>query len=702
MAGSRAWGCPGLIAISLALGLGAATLSPAAVGRSYFFVLAPTEPVISSPADLVIAIAIVDPDRQVDPATVHLLLDGRDVTALAEITPDAVTYVPDLALRPGAHRFEISARTLTGSEVAPVRQEFRTGTEPGGEVNRKVTGQLAIDSMDDDVSGPGRRLRQEPSHTATSRLALGTKWNDWRLEGLVYLTTDENQRFQPRNRYAFHIDRDWIGLDAGDMNYSFSPFVLQGKRSRGFGGHLRLGAVEVTALAGSIRRSVDGSVRITPGEIDTLRTDPSDPDTLEVPADTTTVGGTFERNIIGARLAFGRGRTFRFGLDGLRVRDDVGSIPAGLLPKDNLVLGGDVYVAPAGRRLIAEATWAASALTNDITGGAASDSLIELRVGGDVPDLRNWDDFIIVNPSTIPLDPRRLSNLAWEAGVKGRVASNVYRVRYRSVGSAFHSLAATSLRNDRAGFRLTDVFHTLDRQLELSGEYEKFADNLSRDKLFTTDTRIWGASATFVPGRGDFKHLALGLRRYGRQNDAPTPAAGGLDLRRDDTTTTFTVGTGYHLGWGPGHELGLRYLRSNTRARQEATEAVQSDWSADWSTRFTKLPVALKASVGASRTSYPGTGAELTYQNYDLRGAYRLLGGRLEADASAALTAGEGSQGLSAGDKLTWSAGTRYRLRTGTLVSGRLGMARFRDAGNPERDYDERIISVRLVQELAL
>jgi hypothetical protein len=372
------------------------------------------------------------------------------------------------------------------------------------------------------------------------------------------------------------------------------------------------------------------------------------------------------------------------------------------MPKDNLVVGGNIRVVPLGRRLVAEANWAASALTEDITGGTTPDSLLEERVGRYFPDFRPYEDIFVVNFFTAPLDPRGLSSLALETAVSGHAAGHDYRASYRRVGAAFRSLAAPSLQNDKAGYRFSDAFFVLDRHLEMSGDFEGFSDNLSHDNLVTTDTRNWGVTATVLPGRAVFKNVNLGVRSYHRQNDAAAPVADGADRRRDETTTSYTLGTNCHVPLGPGHELALAYAHARTDALAAAADGTQATWSVGWSTVLRSVPLALKASLGGSRTEYPASGADLTYRDLGLGASYRLLGGRLDTSASFARVVGDGSHGLPGGEKLSWSAGAGYRLRAGTSLSGRLGQARFRDDARPERDYDETMLTVRLVQDFSL
>ncbi len=651
--------------------------------------LAPSEEQIEEredlPGDFLIAISIIDPDAQIDLSSIRLYMDERDVTASATVTSAVVTYIPAPSLATGIHRFELRLRNTEGQDLPGLRREVRVEGDIPGEPVWGVRGRVVLESLSDDLSGPGAALRQQPDQTNTARVRLDGHMGGWKYDGTLFLTSDEDGAYQPRNRYKVHLDHGWVGLDAGDVNYTFSPLVLRGKRTRGVGGYLRLGTVEITALKGTIRRGIEGEVQ------------------TDAVGDTTMVSGaSYERDLTGARLAFGRGRAFQLAFEGVRVRDDMESISVGLLPKDNLVVGSSVLLAPFKRRLIFDASAALSFITEDISGGAMSEQDIR-DLAGETVDLpfepTNFEDLFIINLSTRPLDPRNLSSLAFHSGVKGNLAGHVFEWRYRRVGTAFASLAAPSIQSDKKGLRVTDTFRLLRKRLRVFGEYEVFEDNLNDDKDFTTDTRVAGLTASFVPGWEDLRHVSFSFRQYKRVNDAPSPAPEEVDFRVDDRTNSVRVGTGYHFRFFSDHDVSLSYMRSDTEAHNASADATQAEWNFGWATRFETLPLVLEAGLGNSDTDYPLDGTHVEYNTRRVRGTYDLLDARLQTHASLTQVVGDSNRGVVAGDKTTIDAGMRYRLAAKTSVSGRLASVAFSDGVDPDNDYDETILNLRLVQE---
>ena len=636
---------------------------------------------VDLPGDFLIAISIIDPNAEIDLSSLRLYVDENNVTSRATVTSAVVTYVPEPPLAPGAHRFDLRLKDAGGRDLPGLRRdvfvEGRIETEPGWGLG----GRVVLETRVDDLSGPGAPLRQEPDKTNTARIRLGGHVGGWNYDGTMFLTSDEGGGFQPRNRYRVHLDHGWVGMDAGDVNYTFSPMVLRGKRTRGVGGYLRLGWMEITALQGAIRRGIEGEIQ----------TDPATGDTLAIS------GATFERGLVGARVALGRGRTFQLGFDGVRVRDDTGSIPAGLLPKDNIVFGSDFVLAPFKRRLILEASAALSFITEDISGGAMSEEEIEdLVEDANVPfDPMDYEDLFIMNLSTRPLDPRDLSSFAFRGGVKWNLLGHIFEGRYQRVGPSFVSLAAPSIQSDKRGFRATDTFRLFGKRLRVSGELERFEDNLNDDKEFTTDTRIVGVTTSFVPRRAPLQHLTLSYRLYDRENDA----RGESGARVDDRTATLWTRTGYHFRLYQGHELSASYMRSKTDAFSPFADATQTDWILGWTTLFDALPLMLELAYGVNDTEYPFTGAHVKYSTRRLRGTYDFLGGRLETHASIIHVNGDSNQSVLGGDKLTLDTGARYRLATRTFLSGRLSLVDFADAVDSGNDYEETVFSLRLAQD---
>jgi len=66
-------------------------------------------------------------DCGLDLASARLLLDGRDVTALANATPKGISFTPAADLAKGAHTIEISVKDTSANPANRVRQRFAVG-----------------------------------------------------------------------------------------------------------------------------------------------------------------------------------------------------------------------------------------------------------------------------------------------------------------------------------------------------------------------------------------------------------------------------------------------------------------------------------------------------------------------------------------------------------------------------------------------
>ena len=208
-----------------------------------------------------------------------------------------------------------------------------------------------------------------------------------------------------------------------------------------------------------------------------------------------------------------------------------------------------------------------------------------------------------------------------------------------------------------------------------------------------------GLSASFVPGWEDLRHVSFSFRQYKRANDAPSPDSGEVDSRVDDRTNSVRVGTGYHLRFFSDHDFSLSYMRSDTDAHSASADATQAEWNFGWTARFETLPLVLEAGLGNSDTDYPFDGIHVEYNTRRVRGTYDLLDARLQTHASLTQVVGDSNRGVVAGDKLTVDAGVRYRLAPKSTVSARLASVGFTDGVDPDNDYDETIVNLRLVQE---
>ena len=172
-------------------------------------------------------------------------------------------------------------------------------------------------------------------------------------------------------------------------------------------------------------------------------------------------GYTYRQNVSSARLAFGRGEIFQWGLNYMKARDDTNSVDQLLLdaeiiyepdatgsvegletgtvytiselgtkaqvldgsdwsgngPKDNLVISTDLGLNLFSKRLRLDGEVAFSMTNNNIWGGpltlAELDTLIDDSVDNklssfdlsDLPDPADWEKYLIINSNLSPLVP---------------------------------------------------------------------------------------------------------------------------------------------------------------------------------------------------------------------------------------------------------------------------------------------------------
>lgn len=71
-----------------------------------------------------IRVSYGDNESPIDAATVKIALDGTDVTALAEVSAQALLYIPETDLMPGEHTLVITLSDMNGNRIVPRISHF--------------------------------------------------------------------------------------------------------------------------------------------------------------------------------------------------------------------------------------------------------------------------------------------------------------------------------------------------------------------------------------------------------------------------------------------------------------------------------------------------------------------------------------------------------------------------------------------------
>jgi hypothetical protein len=404
--------------------------------------------------DVLVAVSFFGLDN-IDPARIRLYIDGVDVSPRAVVDTDMLSYSPTL-MAPGTHRVIVSAGRIDGGESYTREWAFTvTGEEKAPlefTVNGKVTTTLDYDKIDDEelaVAGIGVNLQGSLSEL----LEFKTR---------IKLTSDEDPLLQPRNRFnlGFSLSR-FLDVGIGDVNPRFTRLTLDGKRVRGLEANLKLGIINFHFIQGQLNRAVQGDPALDKAVQLTEVVQESDMNILHL----NRLGYTFQQDITGGRLSFGRGERFQWGFNVMHVRDKKGSIQsnlnnalvsipwdtlglsqgtytyaqlmaknnesgylvtladqpdwAGKTPKDNLVIGTDIGFYFDEKRIAVESEIAFSMLNRNIWEGAISkdelDTLLDEdddnKIFGkmsldlipfDPADFKNW---FILNEYITPLAP---------------------------------------------------------------------------------------------------------------------------------------------------------------------------------------------------------------------------------------------------------------------------------------------------------
>ncbi len=618
--------------------------------------------------EIVLAVSLTNENRVADSSTVRIFLDGRNVTRQATISSILATYEP-AKLQPGRHWFKIIAKDLRGRPVPPLV------------VNFKVSGQAEVEESRNEFQGHVfSDLRQENVSKQNESFAMGGgdfsgQYGALRYTGQVFLTSLEDKNFQPRNRYFLSLQTKWIGATVGDTHPNFNDLILWGKRVRGIGGYIHLGFFNVDAVYGETYRQVEGLGSLLP----VLNTTG---DTLKTMAGTDSTRlsisryGTFRQTILGIRPSFGSGRHFQLGLSLVKVKDDAGSIKYGAMPKDNVVFGPDLRLSFDRGRLVFQAAGAFSLLTNNIYPGPISADEIKDVFDAEIPiDRVDFEKYLILNDSTTPLDPSKLTSLAYNAMVKLNYFHNLLSIGYKSIGSEYTSLANSWIRKDIQGFYFSDRLRLFDNKLYLTFGYEDYLDNFSRDDANpSTSLKTLNYAITVYPGQG-LPYLNVSLQDHYRDNGVDTLSYMGsqstpldiLDLREKQLNRDLAMQLGYDLTlFNLSHNLNISFMSAartddykNTRLDGNLSQEISTSVRMFSLRTSYQIPLKTTISYASNENSMAGGSSDFNYSMLGLLLEYNFLRGRLATFGELRLTNASGQ--TSPASKVDYSR-NHYRL----------------------------------------
>jgi len=283
-----------------------------------------------------IVISLFDPDDDTAPESISLSVNGKDVTAKANISKYLVTYLPDEKFVPGSQEIEVTVEDEAGNVSDVAKFDFMVSEF---KQKPKIKGKYRW-SFDSDTDYDKYAGRQQPSHRPVDHTKSSLKgWGDWgwlKAESEIYFNTYINEdarsdadNRQTLNRYRLKLETVPYTLILGDANPRFSELTIKGTRIRGITSELNYGRLNFNLFYGESKNKINPYV-IDQGDsvlVDSVYNPVTD--STEYIYQFGTAPPTYQRKSFGGRLAFDFGKLgswfdeAELGINYLRFTDDI-------------------------------------------------------------------------------------------------------------------------------------------------------------------------------------------------------------------------------------------------------------------------------------------------------------------------------------------------------------------------------------------
>jgi hypothetical protein len=613
-------------------------------------ILSPTVGEIMTQSEMLISISFINASDKIDIPKTKIYLNNQDVTGGVLFAGDLLILSGDNIpqnLGIGSRLLKIDVYDKEGKLYNSVSRDFRiVSNEAAEEIGSrfKYDGYVKEESRNENFNSASVWYNNIEAE-------FNGGYNQWKLNGFAYLTSEEKSNLQPYDRYSATIQNgDWLELKVGDAFPQFPNLILDGKRVRGISGSINLGAVNIQATYGQTEREVEGKLDST-YSTDPLRTNVIKIDQLKYGNPYGLVNlGTYSRNIFAIRPSFGSGEHFQFGLSYLHAKDDKNSIEFGAQPQENITFGSDLKIALDDQNILFTSQAAVSVVNSDISTGTISDTQIDSLFGpnksfnvdpAQVKKIKNIiDKFITVNQFLGPWNPQDLSSFAADAALSLNYFDNQLRGSYIYRGNDFQSFGQSFIRTDVKGYNFVDRFRMIDNKLFISLGYENLQDNLQKTKVATTTFKTLSASVSFFP-RMDFPNITIGYNRYDNNN--------GLSVNLPDTnlsknsvadvTNRFMMQCSYDFKAYVRQSASFSFTTSdrvdngasNSNAKFNSTSLnINSYWSPQLTSNF-----------GLLYSTSEISGIPFDYVSLSFGGSYKLLDNKLQLSANLSPSFGD-------------------------------------------------------------
>jgi hypothetical protein len=519
-------------------------------------ILGPEPGEIVSYNDLVVSASIFDETGELDFSKTMLLVDGVNVTTLAQMADGILTFTPQ-QIRQGPHNIELNVYNAAGNIVGKKEWSFiaRDTFQPSrGNYNR---GSLYLENRYRDLQlGDNNRFSGDG--------VLFGGYNDLEYRARLLISTDESSDRQPVNRYSGRLryrfsENDHLYLRGGDFTPYYNPLVFDGtKRLRGVQTGLAYGFFTFDYMYGQLYRAVEGKQEIYQGGVTAIG------DTL---SDTLNVAGTYAQNLWAVRPGFRFGDNVFWNLNLVNSKEKKNSITYGGKVNEALIVGSDISMTFDRNRINVDASYQAS--VKNVNAGLTpvtwddlvryDESLEDESAAKQAYDLLESTKFLSLTEGLVVLPSQ-----AYNFEARLNYYKNSLQLRLYKTDREFASPGNPFLLKDISGLYIGDRIRLLTNKLILKLYLRSDTYNKSEEELAVSSSTL-GTEFVYFPAP-NLPSIAFGYANLNRRNDvsaADTVGNRGVFIE-DNTTNKFHVTVSYNLLLGSvNNNLSLSFNGNN-------------------------------------------------------------------------------------------------------------------------------------------